>query len=199
MFLLPNINLLYETMNSWSIGVYRRCSIGHIQWQCVPSLHWCRRAFICGLCLLQLLYGFYHCLLWFVLLLPICSSFVLFWLSLLEHLFFCDSTSSSNIYIHYSHVYNDYVNISYHFSINELDAFFLSNILCISVKLGQFVILCPLTIDMAWIWTILLNLLNLNGSFNVVTLALGSWPRQVFAKVWAKNEAWESHFMFPRM
>jgi hypothetical protein len=24
---------------------------------------------------------------------------------------------------------------------------------------------------------------------------LGSWPKQGFAKVWAKREAWESHFM----
>jgi hypothetical protein len=31
----------------------------------------------------------------------------------------------------------------------------------------------------------------------VATLALGSQPRQGFAKVRAKYEAWESHFMFP--
>jgi hypothetical protein len=31
---------------------------------------------------------------------------------------------------------------------------------------------------------------------NVATLALGSWPKQGLAKVRAKNEAWESHFMF---
>ncbi len=40
---------------------------------------------------------------------------VLLWFSLLEHLLFCDSTSSNNIYIHYIHVCNDYVNIKYHF------------------------------------------------------------------------------------
>jgi hypothetical protein len=33
----------------------------------------------------------------------------------------------------------------------------------------------------------------------VTTLALGSRPRQRLAKVWAKNEAQESHFMFPGM
>jgi hypothetical protein len=32
----------------------------------------------------------------------------------------------------------------------------------------------------------------------VTTLALGSWPRQRLAKVWAKSEAQESHFMLPR-
>jgi hypothetical protein len=30
----------------------------------------------------------------------------------------------------------------------------------------------------------------------VVTLALGSQPRQWLAKVQAKSEAWESYFMF---
>jgi hypothetical protein len=30
----------------------------------------------------------------------------------------------------------------------------------------------------------------------VATLALGSRPRQGLAKVRAKNETWESHFMF---
>jgi len=29
----------------------------------------------------------------------------------------------------------------------------------------------------------------------VATLALGLQPRQGFMKVWAKREAWESHFM----
>jgi hypothetical protein len=33
----------------------------------------------------------------------------------------------------------------------------------------------------------------------VTTLTLGSQPRQGLAKGWAKNETWESHFMFPRM
>ncbi len=31
------------------------------------------------------------------------------------------------------------------------------------------------------------------------TLVLGSQPKQGLAKVWANNEAQESHFMFPRM
>jgi phage-related protein len=31
----------------------------------------------------------------------------------------------------------------------------------------------------------------------VATLALGSWPRWRLAKVQAKNEAWELHFMLP--
>ncbi len=30
---------------------------------------------------------------------------------------------------------------------------------------------------------------------SVATLTLGSWPKQRLAKVWAKSEAWESHFM----
>ncbi len=34
---------------------------------------------------------------------------------------------------------------------------------------------------------------------NVTTLALGSRPRQGFAKVWAKKEAQESHLMLPKM
>ncbi len=33
----------------------------------------------------------------------------------------------------------------------------------------------------------------------VVTLALGSWPRQGLAKVRAENETWEPHFMLPRV
>jgi len=33
----------------------------------------------------------------------------------------------------------------------------------------------------------------------VVTLTLGSQPKQRFAKVQAKNEAWESHFMLSKM
>jgi hypothetical protein len=28
---------------------------------------------------------------------------------------------------------------------------------------------------------------------------LGSQPKQGLAKVWAKSETWESHFMFPGM
>jgi hypothetical protein len=34
---------------------------------------------------------------------------------------------------------------------------------------------------------------------DVATLALGSRPRRKLAKVWAKNEAWESYFMLPGM
>ncbi len=34
---------------------------------------------------------------------------------------------------------------------------------------------------------------------SVATLALGSQPRQGLAKVWAKCEGWESHFMLPRV
>jgi hypothetical protein len=165
-------------MNSWSFRIYRRCSIRHTQWWCAPSLHWCRKAFICGFYLLQPLYGFYHCLLYFFFLLPICSFFVLLLLSFLKHLFFCDSISSNNIYIHNIHVYNYCVSISYHFSINELNVFFPLNILCIYVNLGQFFILCPLTTDMAWIWTIFFNLLNLSGGLHVRTLILSLWPKQ---------------------
>jgi len=33
----------------------------------------------------------------------------------------------------------------------------------------------------------------------VATLALGSRPRQGFARLWAKREAQESHFMLPGM
>ncbi len=33
----------------------------------------------------------------------------------------------------------------------------------------------------------------------VATLALGSQPKQGLARMWAKREAWESHFMFPRV
>jgi len=33
----------------------------------------------------------------------------------------------------------------------------------------------------------------------VVTLALGSWPRQGFVKVQANNEAQDSHFMLPKV
>jgi len=35
--------------------------------------------------------------------------------------------------------------------------------------------------------------------FIVVTLTLGSWPRQGLVKLRAKSEAQESHFTFPRM
>jgi hypothetical protein len=35
-------------------------------------------------------------------------------------------------------------------------------------------------------------------TLNVTTLTLGSRPRQGLAKVWAKSEARESHFMLPR-
>jgi hypothetical protein len=34
---------------------------------------------------------------------------------------------------------------------------------------------------------------------DVVTLALGSQPKQRLAKVWAKYEAHESHFMLPKV
>jgi len=37
------------------------------------------------------------------------------------------------------------------------------------------------------------------NTIGVVTLTLGSQPRQRLAKVQAKNEAWESHFMLPRV
>jgi hypothetical protein len=33
----------------------------------------------------------------------------------------------------------------------------------------------------------------------VATLALGLWPREGLARVWAKREAWESHFFLPGM
>ncbi len=45
-----------------------------------------------------------------------------------------------------------------------------------------------------------LGLINVHKMLHVlcvVTLALGLRPRQGLAKVWAKNDAWESHFMFP--
>jgi hypothetical protein len=32
--------------------------------------------------------------------------------------------------------------------------------------------------------------------FFLTTLALGSQPKQRLARVWAKREAWDSHFMF---
>jgi hypothetical protein len=35
--------------------------------------------------------------------------------------------------------------------------------------------------------------------YDVATLALGLWLRQRLANVWAKNEVWESQFMFPRV
>ncbi len=35
--------------------------------------------------------------------------------------------------------------------------------------------------------------------FNVATLTLGSQPRQRLVRLWAKREAWESHFMLPGM
>jgi hypothetical protein len=35
--------------------------------------------------------------------------------------------------------------------------------------------------------------------YHVATLTLGSRPRQGLAKVWAKSEAHESHFVHPRM
>ncbi len=34
---------------------------------------------------------------------------------------------------------------------------------------------------------------------SIATLALGSQPKQGLAKVRAKSETWESHFMFPGM
>jgi len=36
---------------------------------------------------------------------------------------------------------------------------------------------------------------NYKQIFIVATLTLGSWPKQGLAKVWAKSEAWELHFM----
>jgi hypothetical protein len=33
----------------------------------------------------------------------------------------------------------------------------------------------------------------------IIILALESWLMQGLAKVWAKSEAWESHFMLPRI
>jgi hypothetical protein len=35
------------------------------------------------------------------------------------------------------------------------------------------------------------------GLGSVTTLALGSWSRQGFTKVWAKNETQDSHFVLP--
>jgi hypothetical protein len=40
-----------------------------------------------------------------------------------------------------------------------------------------------------------MNFDPLNPSLNVTTLALGSQPKQGLMKLWAKNEAWKSHFM----
>ncbi len=37
----------------------------------------------------------------------------------------------------------------------------------------------------------------MSNKFIVTPLALGSWPRLGLAKVRAKSQAWESHFMFP--
>jgi hypothetical protein len=44
-------------------------------------------------------------------------------------------------------------------------------------------------------------LINLKKSLRyiIATLALGSRPRQGFAKVWAKSEARESHLMLPEV
>ncbi len=43
-----------------------------------------------------------------------------------------------------------------------------------------------------------LKLIKHLGMICVATLALGSRPRQGLARVQAKNEAWESHFMLLR-
>jgi hypothetical protein len=43
---------------------------------------------------------------------------------------------------------------------------------------------------------ILLKKVNIQ---HVTTLALGSQPKQGLAKVWAKSEAYKSHFVFSRM
>jgi hypothetical protein len=45
-----------------------------------------------------------------------------------------------------------------------------------------------------WTWLLFLKYIFIF----VTTLALASRPRQGLAKVWAKNEAWESHFMLLR-
>jgi len=46
------------------------------------------------------------------------------WFSLLEHLFFCDFISSSNIYIYYIHFSSDYLTSTTTFQF-EVDAFSL--------------------------------------------------------------------------
>jgi hypothetical protein len=42
------------------------------------------------------------------------------------------------------------------------------------------------------------NASKFNNMNNVVTLALGSQPRQGLSRVWANSEAQESHFMLPK-
>ncbi len=51
---------------------------------------------------------------------------------------------------------------------------------------------CSLNINNFWI-------LPLRMTFLLVTLALGSQPRQGLAKVWTKSEAQETHFMLPKV
>jgi hypothetical protein len=43
------------------------------------------------------------------------------------------------------------------------------------------------------------NIHNFEVRIDVATLTLGSQPRKRFTKVWAKSEAQESDFMFPRV
>jgi hypothetical protein len=48
-------------------------------------------------------------------------------------------------------------------------------------------------------WSFIFNRTqNLETSI-IITLAMWLWPRQGLAKVQAKNEAWESHFMLPEV
>jgi hypothetical protein len=55
------------------------------------------------------------------------------------------------------------------------------------------------TISTYLVATISTYLMATKSTYFVTTLALGSRPRQGLAKVWAKNEAQESHFMLPRV
>ncbi len=73
-------------------------------------------------CFLQLLYGLYHCLIEFILLLTICNIFVFSWFFLLEHMFLCDSAFGSNIYIYYIHIYSYHI-FCYHFFLKSFFAY----------------------------------------------------------------------------
>jgi hypothetical protein len=73
-------------------------------------------------------------------------------------------------------VYNHFTNKVLYFSITLLVMF--------NMEIHQVLMLCK----------ILFPLVS-----NVVTLTLGSQPRQGLAKVQAKSEARESHFMFARV
>jgi len=137
-----------------------KSNILHIWLGCVPSLHGCGWPFYLGLCFLNLLNCFHHCLFQPLFFFPVSNTLCFFWLSILEHLFFNYFTSYGNINIHHIHIRNDCFCLSDKLNFCYCHKFLMKHFLHLSKLWTICHFMSIQTIDATCIWKCLLCFLT---------------------------------------